>query len=364
MAVIKTRIKEKNYIQIEKEGIDDKRLSWAATGLLTYLIGRPENWNIIIKHLKTVKTNGRDSTRNALNNLREFNYCHYFEIREKGKIVETIYLVFEKPISPEEAEKEIEVSEGQKIYYKKFKSVKRVDNKEVQPKTENPFSATPTSVNTTLLIKEYTKERNTNNRTTTKDTKNDLEKDKKISSSYKFLDKNIFNLLNSVTKKNIRKNIKDLTEEKFSEEIPTMVNRLETTNDGLKLESLNKTLKNISNNSKEIYRMSKTISENSKWYNEKIVDTAEKQIYDTGKKARELIDEHSHFSFLIDKSILFIIITMFIINLAMVIFYKRQLNDITSEVNKVHNVLMDNKKYWIDESNYSIFIKQVKNQNN
>lgn len=217
MAVIKTRIKEKNYIQIEKEGIDDKRLSWAATGLLTYLIGRPENWNIIIEHLKTVKTDGRDSTRNALNNLREFNYCHYFEIREKGKIVETIYLVFEKPISPEEAEKEIEVSEGQKIYYKEFKSVKRVDTKEVQPETENPFSAKPFTENPTLLIKEYNKERNTNNRTTTKDTKNDLEKDKKISSSYDFLDKNIFNLLNSVTKKNIRKNIKDLTEEKFTE---------------------------------------------------------------------------------------------------------------------------------------------------
>lgn len=152
--------------------------------------------------------------------------------------------------------------------------------------------------------------------------------------------------------------------EKFSEKIPTMVNRLEIINDSLKLESLNKILENISNNSKEIYRMSKTISENSKQYNEKIVDTAEKQIYDTGKKARELIDEHSHFSFLIDKGILFIIITMFIINLAMVIFYKRQLNDVTSEVNKVHNVLMENKKYWIDESNYSIFIKQVKNQNN
>ena len=52
--------------------------------------------------------------------------------------------------------------------------------------------------------------------------------------------------------------------EKFSEKIPTMINRLETINDGLKLESLNKTLENISNNSKEIYRMSKTISENSK----------------------------------------------------------------------------------------------------
>lgn len=217
MAIIKTKIREKNYVQIEKMGIEDNRLSWAATGLLTYLIGRPENWNIIIEHLKTVKTDGRDSTRNALNNLREFNYCHYFEIREKGKIVETIYLVFEKPISPEEAEKEIEVSEGQKIYYKKFKSVKRVDNKEVQPETENPFSAKLFTENPTLLIKEYTKERNTNNRTTTKDIKIDLEKDKKISSSYDFLDKNTFNLLNSVTKKNIRKNIKDLTEEKFTE---------------------------------------------------------------------------------------------------------------------------------------------------
>lgn len=152
------------------------------------------------------------------------------------------------------------------------------------------------------------------------------------------------------------------TLEKFSEKIPTMINRLEIINDGLKLESLNKTLENISNNSKEIYRMSKTISENSKWYNEKIVDTAEKQIYDTGRKARELIDEHSHFSFLIDKGILFIIITMFIINLAMVIFYKRQLNDVTSEVNKVHNVLMENKKYWIDENNYDIFIKYHKSK--
>ena len=216
MAIIKTKIKEKSYVQIEKTGINDHRLSWAATGLLTYLIGRPENWNIIIEHLKTVKTDGRDSTRNALNNLREFNYCHYFEIRERGKIVETIYLVFENPISPEEAEKEIEILEGQKIYYKQFKTIKKIENKKVQPKTENPFPAKSFPENPTLLIKEYTKERNTNNRTTTKDIKNDLEKDKKISSSYDFLDKNIFNLLNNATKKNIRKNIKDLTEEKFT----------------------------------------------------------------------------------------------------------------------------------------------------
>lgn len=70
--------------------------------------------------------------------------------------------------------------------------------------------------NPTLLIKEYNKEKNTNNRTTTKGIKNNLEKDKKNSNSYDFLDKDIFNLLNNATKKNIRKNVKDLTEENFT----------------------------------------------------------------------------------------------------------------------------------------------------
>lgn len=202
MAIIKTKIKEKNYVQIEKTGIEDNRLSWAATGLLTYLIGRPENWNIIMEHLKTIKTDGRDSTRTALNNLREFNYCHYFEIREKGKIIETIYLIFEKPTSFEEAENEIEISEGQEIYYKKFKkgSSKKVINKEEQPETENP----------SLLIIDSNNNRVNNNRTTTKILKS-------TSNSYNFLSLEKYPLLNIPTKKNIEKNIKNLTEYKFTQ---------------------------------------------------------------------------------------------------------------------------------------------------
>ena len=226
MAIVKIIKRENPYIQIDKTGINDNRLSWGASGLLTYLIGRPEDWKINLNHLATVKDKDKkDKTRGYLNELREFEYCHYFEIRKSGRIVENFYLIFEVPTKYEEIlENFIEIPENCTIHYKKISSQKkekenkkRIDNKEASPQLENPISATPTSVNTTLLIKEYTKERNTNNRTTTKNTKNDLEKDKKISSSYDFLDKNIFNLLNSVTKKNIRKNIKDLTEEKFTE---------------------------------------------------------------------------------------------------------------------------------------------------
>ena len=226
MAIVKIIKRENPYIQIDKTGINDNRLSWGASGLLTYLIGRPEDWKINLNHLATVKDKDKkDKTRGYLNELREFEYCHYFEIRKSGRIVENFYLIFEVPTKYEEIlENFIEIPENCTVHYKEISSQKKekeskksIDNKEVSPQLENPISATPTSVNPTLLIKEYNKERNTNNRTTTKDTKNDLEKDKKISSSYDFLDKNIFNLLNNATKKNIRKNIKDLTEEKFAE---------------------------------------------------------------------------------------------------------------------------------------------------
>ena len=226
MAIVKIIKRENPYIQIDKTGINDTRLSWGATGLLTYLIGRPDDWKINLNHLSTVKDRDKkDKTRGYLNELRELEYCHYFEIRKAGKIIENFYLIFEVPTKYEGIlENLIEIPENCTVHYKGIskqkkekESKKSIENKEVSPQLEKPISAIPTSANPTLLIKEYTKERNTNNRTTTKDTKNDLEKDKKISSSYDFLDKNIFNLLNSVTKKNIRKNIKDLTEEKFTE---------------------------------------------------------------------------------------------------------------------------------------------------
>ena len=226
MAIIKIIKRENPYIQIDKTGINDNRLSWGASGLLTYLIGRPDNWNINLNHLATVKDKDKkDKTRGYLNELREFEYCHYFEVRKGGRIIQNFYLVFEVPTKYEEIlENFIEIPEDCVIRHREVskqkdevKIEKSIENKEVLPRLENPTSVITTSVNPTLLIKEYTKERNTNNRTTTKEIKNDLEKDKKISSSYDFLDKNIFSLLNNATKKNIRKNIKDLTEEKFTE---------------------------------------------------------------------------------------------------------------------------------------------------
>ena len=182
MAIIKIIKRDCPYVTIDKTGIDDPNLSWAATGLLTYLIGRPGNWKINITHLSGVKLDGERATRGALLELREANYCHYFEIRKKGKVVETIYLVFEVPISYEEAIKNyIDLKDDEQILYKEVKkkepkvqnevSVKSIENKEVLPKVQNAKTNNAKGENEGLLIIDTTNNRITNKKTTTSENK-------------------------------------------------------------------------------------------------------------------------------------------------------------------------------------------------
>ena len=182
MAIIKIIKRDCPYVTIDKTGIDDPNLSWAATGLLTYLIGRPGNWKINITHLSGVKLDGERATRGALLELREANYCHYFEIRKKGKVVETIYLVFEVPISYEEAIKNyIDLKDDEQILYKEVKkkepkvqnevSEKSIENKEILPKVQNAKTDNAKRENEGLLIIDTTNNRITNKKTTTSENK-------------------------------------------------------------------------------------------------------------------------------------------------------------------------------------------------
>lgn len=141
MAIVKTIKRDNPFALIEKKSIEDSRLSWAATGLLAYLVSRPENWTIVMEHLKTVKTTGRDATRSALNELRQFGYCHYFEIRKSGRIVENFYVVFETPTPYQTALCSFELNEGETIIYKEIKG------NEKKVSTANGFSVNGSTVN-------------------------------------------------------------------------------------------------------------------------------------------------------------------------------------------------------------------------
>ena len=225
MAIIKIIKRDCPYVTIDKTGVDDPNLSWAATGLLTYLIGRPGNWKINITHLSSVKTCKETATKSALKELREANYCHYFIVRKKGKISETFYLVFEVPTNYEEVlENYIDLKDGETILYQPVKIGKNTENKtkrklpqvenqlvkkktgnkEVLPQVENPLVENLLVENQGLLIKDTTNNRITNNKTTTSE-------DKKSSSSLKenSLEKETINEflrkynLSKITRKNI-----------------------------------------------------------------------------------------------------------------------------------------------------------------
>ena len=215
MAIIKIIKRDCPYVTIDKTGIDDSNLSWAATGLLTYLIGRPGNWKINITHLSGVKLDGERATRGALLELREANYCHYFEIRKKGKVVETIYLVFEVPISYEEAIKNyIDLKDDEQILYKEVKkkepkvqnevSVKSIENKEVLPKVQNAKTNNAKGENEGLLIIDTTNNRITNKKTTTSENKKSSSSLEENSSGKEMIDELLkkYNLSKS-TRKNI-----------------------------------------------------------------------------------------------------------------------------------------------------------------
>ena len=140
MAIVKIKKKENPYVQIDKQGIEDNRLSWGATGLLTYLVGRPDNWEISITHLSKIKTNKESATRNALNELREFQYCHFFRIKYKGKNIDSTYLIFETPTDPNYALSLIEIDNEYTAIYEPPKTLL---NSAIPPHCDFPYVGKP-----------------------------------------------------------------------------------------------------------------------------------------------------------------------------------------------------------------------------
>lgn len=134
---------ERPYVRILKESLTNRNLSFKARGLLTYLVGLPDDWVVNLNHLIGAGKDGRDSVRSAISELIEEGYINKVVQRDgHGRIVGKTFMVFER----------------------------REDNPRLPlPKSGLPKSGKPTLVNRPLLKKDYTKDRsilkkdNTNN---------------------------------------------------------------------------------------------------------------------------------------------------------------------------------------------------------
>lgn len=81
---------------IDQHAIEDSRLSWAARGLLGYLLSRPDDWKVLVNDLRKRGDLGRDGIYKLLRELREAGYVHFIRSRDKqGRIRGGTYMVQE-----------------------------------------------------------------------------------------------------------------------------------------------------------------------------------------------------------------------------------------------------------------------------
>lgn len=86
------------FVQIDSRALEDPRLSWKATGVLSYLLSKPPAWKIQLEHLVRVKPGGRDLVLCALQELARYGYAEVVTERgPDGRFLTRGYVVREEP---------------------------------------------------------------------------------------------------------------------------------------------------------------------------------------------------------------------------------------------------------------------------
>ena len=121
------------FVVIDRRTLEDEHLSWAARGVIGYLLSKPDDWEIQVEDLRMRGDLGREGIYSLLKELERYGYLKRYRCRDaRGHFRRVDITVFEVPVpdSPESAKPDT-----------------------VQPDTGEPYPANPT-----LLSNKYTKE--------------------------------------------------------------------------------------------------------------------------------------------------------------------------------------------------------------
>lgn len=89
------------FVIVDQRAIEDIRLSWAARGLLGYLLSRPDDWKVLVNDLRKRGNLGRDGIYRLLRELRDAGYMRFVRKRDRhGRIRGGTYFVQEIATSP------------------------------------------------------------------------------------------------------------------------------------------------------------------------------------------------------------------------------------------------------------------------
>lgn len=103
MAITRAPRPTGNFYILDKQISEDKRLSWAARGLLIFLLGKPDHWTVspaalINETQGAYKSTGRDAVYGLLKELQTAGYLKIFGTRKAGAFAGNDYVVDESSL--------------------------------------------------------------------------------------------------------------------------------------------------------------------------------------------------------------------------------------------------------------------------
>lgn len=90
--------KDNPYVMMDKRPTENPGLSWKAKGILSYLLSRPDNWDVRMGDLVKRALDKEHATRSGINELIKAGHIQRIYEREKGKIKRVILEVYEQPL--------------------------------------------------------------------------------------------------------------------------------------------------------------------------------------------------------------------------------------------------------------------------
>lgn len=89
--------KDNPFVMIDRRPVDNAELSFKAKGILTYLMSRPDGWEVSVTDLVRHGTDGEASIRAGLKELRDAGHMKYTTSRKEGRITGWLIEVYEVP---------------------------------------------------------------------------------------------------------------------------------------------------------------------------------------------------------------------------------------------------------------------------
>ena len=110
--IIRAKRESKSFALVDKNFINDKRLSYKAKGILVYILSKPDDWKVVIRDLINNAADGKASIYAGLKELERYGYYVKEPVRDEDgrRILDWTSIVYEVPVFDEKEEVEKEAA--------------------------------------------------------------------------------------------------------------------------------------------------------------------------------------------------------------------------------------------------------------